>query len=88
MVDRSKVSTLDNFDPNEPYLVFRGRISDLRTITTGRSTRMEATFCDGTGSMMLVWFQGIKWIKDTLKPNTIYNVMGKPTLLGRLLIRI
>lgn len=82
MVDRSKVSTLDNFDPNEPYLVFRGRISDLRTITTGRSTRMEATFCDGTGSMMLVWFQGIKWIKDTLKPNTIYNVMGKPTLFG------
>lgn len=82
MVDRSKVSTLDNFDANEPYLVFRGRISDMRTITTGRSTRLEATFCDGTGTMSLVWFQGIKWIKDSLKPNVVYNVMGKPTLFG------
>ena len=50
MVDRSHISTLDNFDPNEPYLVFRGRISDLHTITSGHSTRIEATFHDGTGT--------------------------------------
>lgn len=82
MVDRSKVSHLNNFDPNEPYLVFRGRITEMHSITTGRSVRLEATFCDGTGSMTLVWFQGINWIKDYIKPNIIYNVMGKPTMFG------
>ena len=82
MVDRSRVSTIDQFDPNEPYLVFRGRIGDLHTITSGRTSRLEATFSDGTGTMSLVWFQGLKWIKDMLHPNTIYNVMGKPTLYG------
>ena len=82
MVDRSRVSTIDQFDPNEPYLVFRGRISDLHTITSGRTTRLEATFSDGTGTMTLVWFQGLKWIKEMLRPNTIYNVMGKPSLYG------
>ncbi len=82
MVDRSRISTLNNFDPEEPYLVFRGRISDLHTLSSGRSTRMEATFQDGTGNMTLVWFQGLKWIKDSIKPGVIYNVMGHPTLFG------
>ena len=82
IIDRSKVSTLDNFDISEPYLVFRGRIQDLHTVTSGKSTRLEATFSDGTGTMTLVWFQGIKWVKDMLRPNAIYNVMGKPTIFG------
>ena len=82
MVDRSRVSTIDHYDPNEPYLVFRGRIGNLNTITSGRTSRLEATFSDGTGSMTLVWFQGLKWIKEMLRPNTIYNVMGKPSLFG------
>ncbi|MBR3411181.1 MAG: ATP-dependent DNA helicase RecG [Bacteroidales bacterium] len=82
MVDRSRVSTIDHFDPNEPYLVFRGRIGNLHTITSGRTSRLEATFSDGTGTMTLVWFQGLKWIHDMLRPNTIYNVMGKPSLFG------
>lgn len=82
MVDRSRVSTIDSFDPNEPYLVFRGRINDLHTITTGRAVRLEANFCDGTGNMSLVWFQGIQWVKEMLKPGTVYNVMGRPTMFG------
>ena len=82
IVDRSKVSTIDNFNSEEPYLVFRGRINDLRTITSGHSTRMEATFTDGTGTISLVWFQGLKWIKESLKAGSVYNVMGKPTLFG------
>ena len=82
MVDRSRVSTIDHYDPNEPYLVFRGRIGNLHTITSGRTSRLEATFSDGTGSMTLVWFQGLKWIKEMLRPNTIYNVMGKQVASG------
>ena len=82
VVDRSHISTIDNFNNEEPYLVFRGRISDLHTVTSGRSTRLEATFTDGTGTMLLVWFQGLKWIKESLKPGSIYNVMGKPSLFG------
>ncbi len=81
-MDRSHISTIEDFDPNEPYLVFRGRISDLHTITSGRSTRIEATFHDGTGMMTLVWFQGLKWIKDTIKAGVIYDVMGHPTIFG------
>ena len=82
MIDRTHVSTIGNFNNEEPYLVFRGHINDMRTITSGHSTRLEATFSDGTGTMTLVWFQGLKWIKDYLRSNVVYNVMGKPTLYG------
>ncbi|MBR1834400.1 MAG: ATP-dependent DNA helicase RecG [Bacteroidales bacterium] len=82
MVDRSHVSTLADFNAEEPYLVFRGHIENLHTVTSGRSTRLEATFTDGTGAMTLVWFQGLKWIRDSLRNNILYNVMGKPTLYG------
>ena len=82
MIDRTHVSTIGNFNNEEPYLVFQGHINDMRTITSGHSTRLEATFSDGTGTMTLVWFQGLKWIKDYLRSNVVYNVMGKPTLFG------
>lgn len=32
--------------------------------------------------MELVWFQGVKWVKDRLKPNVEYQVMGKPSNYG------
>jgi len=80
IVDRSKVSTVNDFDPEEPYIVFRGVIRDLHTISTGRTSRIEATFFDGTGEMTLTWFQGLKWIKDRLKAGVVYLVMGKPAL--------
>ncbi len=82
MIDRSRVSTLDDFDPEEPYLVFRGTISNMHTVASGRSQRLEAEFCDGTGTVLLVWFQGIRWIKESLRPGVVYLVMGKPQLFG------
>lgn len=79
-VDRSKKYTIRDMDIDEPYVVLKGRISDMHTIGTGRSSRLTAILDDGTGRIELVWFQGLKWIKDTLKPDVEYIVMGKPTV--------
>ena len=81
-VDRSKTSTIRDLDIDEPYVVLRGKIHDLQTVGTGRSTRLTALLSDNTGQIELVWFQGIKWIKESLKPDTEYIVMGKPTLFN------
>ena len=35
-----------------------------------------------TGEIELVWFQGINWINDKLKPGIEYIVFGKPTRFG------
>jgi ATP-dependent DNA helicase RecG len=44
---------------------------------------MTATLWDESGEIELVWFQGIKWIKDTIKADTEYIVFGKPTIFNR-----
>lgn len=76
------MSKVANFDPNEPYLVFRGKVSDMHTVTSGRTTRLEATFSDDTGSLLLVWFQGIKWIRESVRAGVTYHVMGRPNEFG------
>ncbi len=84
-VDRSVVSRVAEIDPEKDYVVLRGTISNMQTITTGRSVRLTAQFRDSSGTLDLVWFQGINWIRDSLKPNTLYLVMGKVTMFGNTL---
>ena len=78
-VDRSHLSTIATLDEEQPFVVLKGTIRDMHTVATGKVTqRLEALFDDGTGQMILVWFQGIRWIKELLKPNVTYLLMGKP----------
>ena len=81
-VDRSVVSRVADIDPEKDYTVLKGYISNIQIINTGRSARMTAQFRDPSGTVELVWFQGISWIHDSLKPNTLYLVMGKVTVYG------
>ena len=81
-VDRSKVSSIVDIDIEEPYVVLKGKIFDMHTIGSGKSTRLTAQLRDNTGQLELVWFQGIKWIRDSLKPDVEYVVMGKPTVFN------
>lgn len=81
-VDRSKISTIRDLDIDEPYVVLRGKIHDMHTIGEGRSLHLSAMFSDNTGQIELVWFQGIKWIRESLRPDVEYIVMGKPSIFN------
>jgi ATP-dependent DNA helicase RecG len=41
-----------------------------------------ATFVDETGQIELTWFQGHKWIRDSLKLNIPYVIFGKVASFG------
>ncbi|MBO7489124.1 MAG: ATP-dependent DNA helicase RecG [Bacteroidales bacterium] len=79
-VDRSQRTTIRNLNIDEPYVVLQGTIYDMHTVGNGKSLRLTALLRDATGQIELVWFQGIKWIRESLKPDTEYIVMGKPTV--------
>ena len=40
---------------------------------------MAGRFDDGTGSIELRWFQGLKWLQSTLQLNQEYILFGKPS---------
>jgi len=83
-VDRTKFYKINEINADLPYVQLRGKIISTEIIGVKRGKRFVARFTDGTGVLELVWFQGIKWIEEKIKPNTIieYVVFGKPSLFN------
>lgn len=82
-IDRSVFNKIADIDADQPFVQLKGRIIFLETIGKNRAMRLVATFRDNTGDIELVWFQGIKWVKEKIKANVDYIVFGKPVLFNR-----
>lgn len=68
-----------------PYVQIKGRVRNVALAGIGKNARFVATFSDNTGEIDLVWFNGVKWIKDKVLPGYDFIVFGKPTYFnGRL----
>ena len=65
-----------------PYIQLVGEIVRMEEIGAKRSKRLVAYIQDETGLLELVWFKGVKWVKNSVKPNTQYVVFGKPNLFN------
>jgi ATP-dependent DNA helicase RecG len=84
-IDRSKIHKIASIDADSGYVQLRGRILQAETVGQKRGRRLSALFSDGSGVIDLVWFQGISWVTDKIKPHQEYIVFGKPSLFnGRL----
>ncbi len=80
-IDRSVMSTVASLQDDGQYVVLRGQVTHLQTVATGKfRERLTCDFFDGTGTLQLVWFAGTKWVREKLKPNTPYLIMGRPAL--------
>lgn len=79
-LDRSKIYTISEVEPSMAFIQLRGKIINVNIVgEKARGKRLVATFRDPTGVMDLVFFQGIKWFKDSIKLNKEYIIFGKPT---------
>ncbi len=78
-VDRTKFYTIREINTSLPYIQVKGRISGMEMVGAGRNQRLVAYLTDGTGLLELIWFQGIKFITQTVKTGVEYIVFGKPT---------
>ncbi len=78
-VDRSKFYKISEIDGDLPYIQIIGKIVRFQEAGMGRKKRLTATFTDGTGTLELVWFKGLRWISKSLKPNVNYVIFGKPS---------
>jgi ATP-dependent DNA helicase RecG len=76
-IDKSTFYKINQLQNNQAEVQIVGRITHVKTVKQKRGSRLVATFIDETGNMELVWFQGAKWIKDSLKINVPYIVYGK-----------
>ena len=82
-VDRSIIHQLkDVFLETENYVQLKGKILGFQKFGEGRKQRLVVKFTDGSGSIDLVWFKGIKWIEPSLKIGEEYLIYGKITAFG------
>lgn len=81
-VDRSKFYKISEITDDLPYIQVVGRITRFQEAGVGGKRRLTAFFSDGTGTMELVWFKGLKWVSKSLKPNVNYVVFGKAALFS------
>jgi ATP-dependent DNA helicase RecG len=76
-IDRSRFMKINQLQQNTSEIQVLGKITELRTVQQAKGSRLVATFRDETGMMELVWFRGVKWIKEAIKLNTPYVIFGK-----------
>jgi ATP-dependent DNA helicase RecG len=82
-IDRTRYYKINELQNNNSEVQIIGKIIHLKTIEQGKGkSRLVATFADETGQMELVWFQGQKWIRDSIKINIPYAIFGKVTQFG------
>ena len=80
--DRQEIIPIAKVNSDMAFALVRGRITSITTQGQGRSNRLTAILKDESGSLELVWFQGIKWIKEKIVGGQEFVVFGKPTLFG------
>ncbi len=76
-IDRTQFYKIKDLQDTQAEVQLVGQITGLHTVGQKRGSRLVATFSDDTGSMELVWFRGVKWIKENLKLQTPYVIFGK-----------
>ncbi len=76
-VDKSVVHKVSQISSDAVYYQLVGFVSNMQMHGSPRVTRITATFTDETGSVELVWFKGLKWIKSRFLPGKKYLIFGK-----------
>lgn len=78
-LDRTKFYTVRELNSDMNYIQLRGKILNVEVLGEKRKQRIVASFFDGTGTLKLVWFQGIKWVQQQVVPGKEYVIFGKPS---------
>jgi ATP-dependent DNA helicase RecG len=79
-IDRSRIFTIREVDATLTFIQLKGKITSFKVEGQRYRQRLVALFTDGTGSIELVWFQGIQWVTRNYQINTPYIVFGRPSV--------
>ncbi|AIN71663.1 ATP-dependent DNA helicase RecG [Flavobacterium psychrophilum] len=79
-LDRTKYYKISELQNSSAEVQIIGKVIHIKLVEFAKGkSRLVATFIDDTGQMELVWFQGQKWVKESLKLNVVYVIFGKTT---------
>lgn len=81
-IDRSSFVRIADARPDMAFVQMLARV---QRVDVHDGKRMSVWISDGSGEMEMVFFKGIKWMHEKLKPGSEFIFFGKPTAFnGRL----
>jgi ATP-dependent DNA helicase RecG len=81
-IDRSRFYTIAELQSDVGFVQLKGKIIHFEKQGTGHQQRLTARFTDGTGSIELIWFQGIQYVQKQYNTDNLYTVFGKPSIFN------
>lgn len=79
-IDKSTIYKINEILTEGNLMQFRGNVIGYQILGQQRNRRLSAQFTDGTGTIELVWFNGINWIEKILQEqHKDIIIFGKPT---------
>ena len=75
-IDRSSFIRIAEIRPDMAYIQIKATVTRMDVI---EKKRLSVWISDGTGEIELVFFKGMKWVEDKLKPGAEFVFFGKPT---------
>ena len=83
-IDKSGFVRICDARPDMAYIQLRASVMRVE-VHENPGKRMSVWISDGSGEMEVVFFKGIKWMHERLKPGTEWIFFGKPqTFNGRM----
>lgn len=79
-VDKSKFYKVKDIITDTTWFQLKGKVTNVTPVGQKRAKYITATFSDDTGSIGLVWFKGLQWVKNRFKPGQEYLIFGKPSV--------
>jgi ATP-dependent DNA helicase RecG len=76
-LDRTKLNLIKEIDPRIDFIQVAGKLISKELIGERRAKRLVCEIRDASGSLELVWFQGINWIEKMLSVGETYLVYGR-----------
>lgn len=81
-VDKSKIHKTAEITDDTVYYQLVGTVNNLKAHGAPRTTRITAMLNDDSGSIELVWFKGLSWVKNYFQPGQRYVVFGKASVFN------
>lgn len=77
-IDRSRFHKVREITEDVQQVQLRGVLGAVKMVGEKQGRRLVSSLNDGTGTIELVWFKGIRWLVGSLKPGEEYIVFGRP----------
>lgn len=81
-IDRSSVQRISDIQPGNALVQVLAQVVSAELTGKGAKQRLSVLVRDSSGEMELVFFKGIKYTYDRLKPGSVFLFFGRPSVFG------